>query len=98
MFSASYVLAIPSVCPHLKIDANAARERVQAGKRAWAESFGRDPTDIMVERVLISQEAEAGRAIEADAKEIPSFCKRVLDAFGERGHVMPRLILGLGPK
>ena len=85
MFSAAYALAVPSVCPHLKVDEDAAKERAEEGKNAWAKSIpDHNASQLDADSILRVQEKEARQAIETDAKELPSFCARVLSAFGEK--------------
>ncbi len=94
MFSAAYALAVPSVCPHLKVDEDAAKERAEEGKNAWAKSIpDHNASHLDADSILRFQEKEARKAIEPDAKELPSFCARVLSAFGENGRVIPGLIV-----
>lgn len=94
MFSAAYALAVPSVCPHLKVDEDAAKERAEEGKNAWAKSIpDHNASQLDADSILRFQEKEARKAIETDAKELPSFCARVLSAFGENGRVIPGLIV-----
>src|SRR5829696_1836113 len=94
MFSVAYALAVPSVCPHLKVDEDAAKERAEEGKNAWAKSIpDHNASQLDADSILRFQEKEARKAIETDAKELPSFCARVLSAFGENGRVIPGLIV-----
>jgi len=64
MFSAAYALAVPSVCPHLKVDEDAAKERAEEGKNAWAKSIpDHNASHLDADSILRFQEKGQGGGV-----------------------------------